>query len=111
MALCDRGHERAVHEHGCVGSDCGSCGCNRYRRSLRSRIRQWAAVVGIGVIAAGAALTIALGSGQQARADNIQGGAGETSTQSVPPNKPAIPFAAPTLTAAPFAGGEGNGHG
>jgi hypothetical protein len=109
MALCDCGHERAVHEHWRVGY-CGSCGCNRYRRSLRSRIRQWAAVVGIGVIAAGAALTIGLGSGQQAHADNTFGGAGQTSVQTTPPSTPSIPSAAPTLKAAPFAGGEGN-HG
>jgi hypothetical protein len=43
------------------------------------------AALGIAMIATGATLTIDFGTGQQAHADNIFGGAGDTITQSAAP--------------------------
>ena len=68
------------------------------------------AALGIGMIAIGAAMTIAFGTGQQAHADNNVGGAGTTITQSAAPTALGTPSAAPNVTAQPFLGGQGNGH-
>lgn len=77
----------------------------------QDRTRRALAAVGIGVIATGAALTIAFGTGRAAHAQSHFGGAGDTVVQQTPDSTPAIASAAPTVTAQPFAGGQGNGHG
>jgi hypothetical protein len=50
------------------------------------------------------ALTIAVSSGQPAKADNTHGGAGETITQSAAPTELQTPSAAPAVKATPFGG-------
>ncbi|HEY7054403.1 MAG TPA: hypothetical protein VH496_20040 [Mycobacterium sp.] len=60
------------------------------------------AVVGTGMLAAMAALTIAFGSNQQARADNTHGGAGETVTKSAAPSTIETPSAVPAVKAEPW---------
>jgi hypothetical protein len=63
------------------------------------------AALGIVMIATGAALTIAFGTGQQAHADNTHGGAGTTITRSATPPTIDTPSAAPAVKASPFTGG------
>ena len=36
---CSCGHDKQAHMHYRAGSDCGMCGCGRYRRPLLSRLR------------------------------------------------------------------------
>jgi hypothetical protein len=68
------------------------------------------AALGIGMIATGAALTIAFGTIGQQEAHAAFGGAGSTITQSAAPTTLDTPSASPTLKAKPFTGGQGNGH-
>lgn len=62
------------------------------------------AALGMAMIAAMAALTIAFSSGHQARADNKFGGAGDTVTQSAAPTTIETPSAAPAVKATPYGG-------
>lgn len=62
------------------------------------------AVLGVAVIAGMAALTIALSTGHQARADNKFGGAGDTVTQSAAPTTIETASAAPAVKATPWGG-------
>ncbi|HZQ32514.1 MAG TPA: hypothetical protein VFB19_12375 [Mycobacterium sp.] len=60
--------------------------------------------LGIAVLGAMAVLTIAFGTGQQARADNKFGGAGQTVTQTGAPLTIETVSASPTVKATPYAG-------
>ena len=60
------------------------------------------AALGMAMIAAMAALTIAFSGGQQAQADNKFDGAGDTITQSAAPTTIETPSAAPAVKATPF---------
>jgi len=57
------------------------------------------------MIAAAVALTVVFGSNQDARADNVFGGAGETMTQSTAPSALETPSAAPVVKATAFGSG------
>jgi len=81
---------------------------NPMKTCLRSnRVR-----IGVGLIAVGAMAALGLGTAApRTHAENTFGGAGTTITQSTAPPKLDTPSASPLVTAAPWAGGRGNGHG
>jgi hypothetical protein len=68
-----------------------------------------ALAAGLGAITAGAAVTIALPTGQHVYASTYYGGAGQTYIQTAGPGPTAVtvPSAAPSLKAQPFVGGDG----